>query len=443
MHPGADDAFGTASVERRRSVERLRGRAPGGSAPLLGRGRGASPASFPSRGAPGDAAAGAAAAPRWAPAVFVWNRGASAEAWAAVRGGVEVDVGGLERAACPAPGGAGVFALLHNALRAEAEDLQALLNAFARARLNLTLGMLHDLAAWWLVFERFLLTYFNLEDAVLLPWAAAADAAADAAEAAAADAAGAAADAANAADAAADAHAAPAPAPAFPGAAPPAERAATARAMESRRARLEHLANEVSNALVLFRCRPSGEVLPLLYRSTHAFLPRLSAYLLRQHTQLVTHPTISAAPPAETAALTARVFAFIRAAPGAPTHLALLQRAAPRDDPHVAALLREHVRGVARVRLAAHARSVAATHLRLPALARKRFADQPRWPPATGAVREGATVARPGDGGVAAKAAARAQAVSASAAKAARAQTPAPPVAAAARCRTWLRAGVR
>lgn len=274
--------------------------------------------------------------PRWEEAVFVWNEDSSVETWASIRGSVErvvpmlhmSEFGGEQAWAVD------MFVLPHNALRAECLDLLDILNSFARARLSLTLGMLHDMAAWWEVFDPFLTAYFALEDAVLLPWAYHTEDAAS----------------------------------------PVAE---LARAMAARRARVERLKEELSNAFVLFRCKPSGEVLPLVYRTVHALLPRLVSYMAKEEQQVAR--IVAPERPGERAEMERRIFEGMAQGPAGMRHVYLLTRWDGGNHPRVAELLRANVKGVARVRLHAQAKYVESTHLRLAEIARESFVDRPRW----------------------------------------------------------------
>lgn len=67
-----------------------------------------------------------------------------------------------------------IFALVHNGLRREMEDLSIILQAFKVIRENLSLTEYQELREWWIVFTAIIADYLLLEQKLLLPWALAA-----------------------------------------------------------------------------------------------------------------------------------------------------------------------------------------------------------------------------------------------------------------------------
>lgn len=258
--------------------------------------------------------------PRFAQDCFAWNDATSIETWAAIREAHVIQPPLLYMSEYGTRWDIDLFVLPHNAVRAELMDMVDILNAFARSGFNLTLGHIHDFGAWWRVFEDFLLAYFSLDDAVLLPWTCDSKTSAESAE-----------------------------------------HSAVQSATTARRTRVEHLANEVGNAFTLFRCKPSGEVLPLLYRALHTFLPRLLSYMAKQEQHVGRAPNPSTTYRAE---LRRRLFDSVLSSKQPLTNIFLLTRWAP-EDTGVYKLLRTQIRGHMRLRLRAHIRHITATHLRI------------------------------------------------------------------------------
>jgi hypothetical protein len=259
--------------------------------------------------------------PKFNQACFAWNDKSSIETWAAVTSSPARKMPLLYLSAYAAGRwDVDIFVLPHNAIRAELMDMvDGILAGFGRAGIHLSLGHIHDFGAWWAVFEAFVLSYFNLEDAILLPWA-------------------------------------------YQTGNPNSQLAELSRYMAVRRTRVEHLINEVSNAFVLFRCKPSGEVLPLLYRALHALTPRILSYFAKQEQQVVRIVDPSRVNRAD---LERAVFSFFLESQHGLTNTYLLTRWAPQPAGPVQKLIKSRVRATARVRLASHARHVHATHLKI------------------------------------------------------------------------------
>lgn len=272
--------------------------------------------------------------PRFAQDCFAWNDAASVETWAAICSARIIQPPLLYMSEYGARWDVDLFVLPHNAVRAELMDMVDILNAFARAGHNLTLGHMHDFGAWWAVFEDFLTAYFAIDDAVLLPWAY--DALASM----------------SGLGSDMDDH----------GDGQDSREVVEHRiATTARRNRVELLAKEVGNAFTLFRCKPSGEVLPLLYRALQAFLPRLLSYMARQEHRVSRSPEPSSTYRAE---LRRRLFNAVLSSKQPLTNVFLLTRWAP-EDTGVHRLLRSQIRGPTRLKLHAHVRHIHTTHLRI------------------------------------------------------------------------------
>lgn len=315
---------------------------------------------------------------------FVWNSSASVETWAAIRAGVDMSVVAPTALRCLAEYGKrwdmDLFILPHNALRAEVVDMISILEGMARAGLNLTLEQIQMFSSWWTVFEAFLAAYFALEDAVLLPWAyqATTPREQDINVGSQHRGSGRALDRQSAQDtfgsisslldSTADESSLPtllsSPRPSrFAQAVSTDLHADVADAMETRRTRIEHLATEVSNTFALFECRPSGEVLPFLYRSLQHFIPRLLSYLLKQEQQMAR--LLDPSRPDKLAMERGTLACMISGQNGL-TNVVLLTRWALPGSAAVHALLRLHMKSTLRLRLQAQARRIEASHLRIP-----------------------------------------------------------------------------
>lgn len=268
--------------------------------------------------------------PLWSSKVFAYSSSSSsAETWVVIRSLTEIrpsiHFSPFPSASWPLD----IFVLPHNGIRLELYYLTHIINSFARARLSLTLGMIHDFFSWWRVFAHFLFTYFDLEDSVLLPWA-------------------------------------------YGVRNSPSPYESLAKALAIRRGVVESLASEISNACALFHAKPSGEVLPILVRAIQDFIPRLASYMKTQESQVC---RLLHGEDTSRAEMERRVFSFISQGQRGLVNIVLMTR---WGDGEVEALVRKQVRGVARTRLANTVRGIQEKHISLAEAAQGRFEGEPR-----------------------------------------------------------------